>query len=108
VLLFYENADLPWCLCVTGTRQGKEGPGASAVLPKGESAVLPKQAIWCVGIDGEAERAAELQPDRYYLLSDAGSFFFELDATRHHGVTLHDSPRRYATNVYCERVDPNR
>jgi hypothetical protein len=30
-----------------------------------------------VGVDGETERAAELQPDRYYLLSDAGSFFFE-------------------------------
>ena len=30
-----------------------------------------------MGVDGETERAAELQPDRYYLLSDAGSFFFE-------------------------------
>jgi hypothetical protein len=30
-----------------------------------------------VGVDGEQERAAELQPARYYLLSDAGSFFFE-------------------------------
>jgi hypothetical protein len=30
-----------------------------------------------VGVDGEAQRAAELEPDRYYLLGDAGSFFFE-------------------------------
>jgi hypothetical protein len=29
----------------------------------------------CAG--GDPEKAAELQPDRYYLLSDAGSFFFE-------------------------------
>jgi hypothetical protein len=29
-----------------------------------------------VRLDGEAERAAELQPDRYYVLGDAGSFFF--------------------------------
>ena len=30
-----------------------------------------------MGVDGETEGAAELQPDRYYLISDAGSFFFE-------------------------------
>ena len=30
-----------------------------------------------MGADGERESAAELQPDRYYLLGDAGSFFFE-------------------------------
>jgi len=30
-----------------------------------------------VGADGETEKAADLQPDRYYLLSDAGSFFFD-------------------------------
>jgi hypothetical protein len=30
-----------------------------------------------VGADGETESAAELQPDRYYLLGDAGSFFFD-------------------------------
>ena len=30
-----------------------------------------------MGADGETEKAADLQPDRYYLLSDAGSFFFE-------------------------------
>jgi hypothetical protein len=30
-----------------------------------------------VGVDGEMERAADLQPDRYYLLGDAGSFFFD-------------------------------
>jgi hypothetical protein len=29
------------------------------------------------GIEGDAETDAELQPDRYYLLGDAGSFFFE-------------------------------
>src|SRR5205823_6597217 len=28
-------------------------------------------------VDGEMERAADLEPDRYYLLSDAGSFFFD-------------------------------
>jgi hypothetical protein len=31
-----------------------------------------------VGIDGEAEMSGELQPDRYYLLGDAGSFYFDL------------------------------
>jgi len=30
-----------------------------------------------VGADGETERAAELEQDRYHLLSDAGSFFFD-------------------------------
>jgi hypothetical protein len=30
-----------------------------------------------VGADEKAERATELQPDRYYLLGDAGSFFFD-------------------------------
>ncbi len=30
-----------------------------------------------MGADGETEGAAELQPDRYYLLGDAGSFFFD-------------------------------
>jgi hypothetical protein len=30
-----------------------------------------------VGVDGETEGAAKLHPDRYYLLGDAGSFFFE-------------------------------
>ena len=30
-----------------------------------------------MGADGETERAAELPPDRYFLLSDAGSFLFE-------------------------------
>jgi hypothetical protein len=30
-----------------------------------------------VGVDGEAEGIAELRSDRYYLLGDAGSFFFE-------------------------------
>jgi hypothetical protein len=30
-----------------------------------------------VGSDGQAETGPELQHDRYYLLSDAGSFFFE-------------------------------
>jgi hypothetical protein len=30
-----------------------------------------------VRVDGESESAAELQPDRYYLLGDAGSFFFD-------------------------------
>jgi hypothetical protein len=30
-----------------------------------------------VGDDDEREMGAELRPDRYYLLSDAGSFFFE-------------------------------
>jgi hypothetical protein len=30
-----------------------------------------------VSVDGDAEMGVELQPDRYYLLSDAGSFFFE-------------------------------
>ena len=29
-----------------------------------------------MGSDRETERAADLQPDRYYLLGDAGSFFF--------------------------------
>lgn len=30
-----------------------------------------------MGVDGETQGAAELEPDRYYLLSDAGSFFFD-------------------------------
>lgn len=30
-----------------------------------------------MGADGETERAAELEQDRYHLLSDAGSFFFD-------------------------------
>ena len=30
-----------------------------------------------MGVDGESETGAELQPDRCYLLSDAESFFFE-------------------------------
>jgi hypothetical protein len=30
-----------------------------------------------VGVEGDGERAAELRPDRYYLLGDAGSFFFD-------------------------------
>jgi hypothetical protein len=30
-----------------------------------------------VGVDGEAERGVVLRSDRYYLLGDAGSFFFE-------------------------------
>ena len=30
-----------------------------------------------MGVGGETEGAAELQPDRYYLLGDAGSFFFD-------------------------------
>jgi hypothetical protein len=30
-----------------------------------------------VGVDGETERAAELRPDRHYLLGDGGSFFFD-------------------------------
>lgn len=30
-----------------------------------------------MGVDGDGQRAAELQPNRYYLLGDAGSFFFE-------------------------------
>jgi hypothetical protein len=30
-----------------------------------------------VGVDGEAEGIAELRSDRYYLLGDAGSFFFD-------------------------------
>ena len=30
-----------------------------------------------MGVDGETERAVELQPGRYFLLSDAGSFFFD-------------------------------
>ena len=31
-----------------------------------------------MGVDGEAQRAAELQPDCYYVLGDVGSFFFDL------------------------------
>jgi hypothetical protein len=38
---------------------------------------LSEQAKLRVGVDGDGERAAELRPDRYYLLGDAGSFFFE-------------------------------
>lgn len=30
-----------------------------------------------MGADDRAETGGELQPDRYYLLGDAGSFFFE-------------------------------
>lgn len=30
-----------------------------------------------MGVDDEAERATALRPDRYFLLSDAGSFFFD-------------------------------
>jgi hypothetical protein len=32
-----------------------------------------------VGVEGESERAPQLQPDRYYLLGNAGSFYFNPD-----------------------------
>src|SRR6266446_1082788 len=51
---------------------------ALAGLPKGEDAFVARVGnILMWESTGRAEIAGELQPDRYYLLSDAGSFFVE-------------------------------